>query len=68
LLKDDSAIDPNHGKTVSTDESDAADSDRTDESESLGIVQDKVSGKATKNQKFVLERMVLGGNPEMPTN
>jgi hypothetical protein len=46
LLKGDSAVDPNHGKTVSTSASDAADSDHTDESESLGIVQDKVSGKA----------------------
>jgi hypothetical protein len=67
LLKDDSAVDCNHSKTVSTDESDAADLDRTDESESLSIVQDKVE-KHSENEKFVLERMVLGGNPEMPTN
>jgi hypothetical protein len=66
LLKDDSTVDPNHGKTISTDESDAADLDCTDESVSLGTKTKCLENH--KNQKFVLKRLVLGRNPEGQTN
>jgi hypothetical protein len=64
LLEYDSAVHPNHDKTISTSESGAGDSDRTDESESLSIVQDKVSGRAQQEPETCFGKIGWGRKRE----